>query len=311
MANKYFKRRLRITLTSRLKNNSIVIVNSEDVEKDLIVRGKVNKYPFTQMDECDLTIFNLNPVTRGEIVAGQYFDIRIEAGYFDGNFGTIYEGFVIRSISGDQDATTTITRLICTDSSEFRNFGFINATFEESANFYQIAEYIAENGDVPISIELDERLRNFKATGGRTLFGSQYNELQQLADDAGYGFKVENDVARIFNFDNFSDTEQTAVVLNAESGMLGIPTLTENGIEVRALLNPTYKTLGLIRLNNSDIRNEQDQPIPNRDLGAFFSTDGLYKIIKLTFEFDNETGPFQTYITALSREIYESLAVSN
>lgn len=311
MANQYFKRRLRITLTSKLKGNSIVIVNSEDVEKDLIVKGKVNKYPFTQMDECDLTIYNLNPITRGNIIAGQYFDILIEAGYFEGNFGTIYEGFVLRAISGDQDATTTITRFICTDSSDFRNFGFINATFEESANFYQIAKYIAENGDQPVTIELDERLKNFPATGGRTLFGSQYTELQQLADDAGYGFKVENNVAKLFNFDSFSDTEQTAVVLNANTGMLGIPTLTDSGVEVRALLNPTYRTLGLIKLNNADIRNEQDQPLPNRDLGAFFSTDGLYKIIKLTFVFDNEAGAFQTYITALSRNIYESLAVSS
>lgn len=309
MSNQYFKRKLKITLTSTKQNKSIEIV-SGDVETDLIARGKIMKYPFTQMDECDLTLYNLNPITRGEIIAGEFFNIRIEAGYEKGNFGEIFKGFVIRAISGDEDATTTITRFICTDSANFRNFGFISATFNEAANFYQIAEYIAANGSQPVSIELDERLKNFAATGGRTLFGGQYDELEKIADDAGYGFKVEGNTAKIFNFDTFSDTTQTAVELNAETGLIGIATLTNSGVEFRALMNPKFKTLGLVKINNSDIRNEQDEPIPNRDLGAFFSTDGLYKIIKLTYDFDNLTGPFQVSGTALARDIYESLAIS-
>lgn len=309
MANQYFRRKLKITLTSRLKSNSIILV-SGDIETDLIVKGQISKYPFTQMDEMDLVVYNLNPITRGNIIAGKYFDIKVEAGYEEGSFGVIYEGFVIRALSGDQDAVTTITSFICVDSNQFRNFGFISATFNEAANFYEIAKYIAENGTQSVSIELDERLKNFAANGGRTLFGSQNDELLKIADDAGFGYKIENNVAKIFGYDTFSNTTQTAVVLNAKTGMIGIPTLTEDGIEVVALINPNFKTLGLIKLDNSDIRNEQDQPIPNRELGAFFSSDGLYKIIKIVYNFDNKTGPFTASITALSRNIYESLSIS-
>lgn len=310
MANKYFRRKLRVTLTSKLKNTSLILASGEDVEKDLYVQGKIMKYPYTQMDALDLSIYNLNPITRGEIIASEYFNVKIEAGYLEGNFGTIYEGFVIRIIGGDVDATTNVTRFICTDSGEFRNFGFISASFNESANFFEIAEYVAANGTHPISIELDERLKNFKATGGRTVFGGQFDELQKIADDSGYELLVEGNKAKIFSFDQFSDTTETAVVLNADTGLIGVPTLTNSGIEFKALMNPNFKILGLVKINNSDIRNEQDEVIPNRDLGAYFSTDGLYKIIKLVYDFDNITGGFQVYGTALSRNVYESLSIS-
>lgn len=310
MQNRYFRRKLRITLTSKLKNTSLILASGENVETDLYVQGKVMKYPYTQMDELDLSIYNLNPITRGEIIASKYFDIKVEAGYLEGNFGTIYEGFVLRIIGGDEDATTTVTRFICTDSAEFRNFGFISASFDESANFYEIAEYAAKNGTIPISVELDERLKNFKAKGGRTLFGGQFDELQKVADDSGFQLKVEGNKAKIFSFDTFSDTTETAIVLNSNTGLIGIATLTNSGVEFRALMNPNFKILGLVKINNSDIRNEQGEVIPNRDLGAYFSSDGLYKIIKLVYDFDNRTGAFQVYGTALSRNVYESLAIS-
>lgn len=310
MGNNYFRRRLRVTLTSKLKGESLIFGDFVDIDKNFVMQGKIIKYPFTQMDELDLTIYNLNPITRGNIIAGEYFDITIEAGYYDGNFGQIYKGYVLRVISGDEDAITTITRFICTDSKEFYNLGFINATFDESSNFYEIAEYIAANGSRQVSVELDERLKNYQAKGGRTLFGSQYDELAKIAEDANFNIKVEDNVVKIFGFDDFSNTTQTAIVLNANTGMVGIPTLTNNGVEVKALMNPKYQIYGLIKLNNSEIRNEQDEIIPNRELGAFFSSDGLYKVIKMVYNFDNKTGPFDIYITALSRDVYESLITS-
>lgn len=300
--SRQFKRRLTITFLE--DNGGFIQIVGTSQETDLIVVGQIRKFPFTQMAECDLTIYNLTPIQRGNIIAKNYNRIRVEAGYIDGNFGVIYEGTILRILGGRKDAVTTVARVVSVDSGDFKNFGFISASFDESTNFFEIGEYIAKHGSERVNIELDERLKNFKATGGRSIFGGQYEELDKLATDAGYMFNIDNGLAKIFSKDFGTGV---AEVVNANTGMVGVPTLTGEGVQVETLLNPRFQILGFIQLDNASIRNEQLDVIPDRVLGAELSTDGVYKIIKITHEFTNYTGAFKTSIVALSKDMYESI----
>lgn len=74
-----------------------------------------------------------------------------------------------------------------------------------------------------------------------------------------------------------------AVLLNKESGMIGYPTLTNEGVEIRSLYNPSYRLGGLVKVESI---------VPK--------ASGVWRIIKLTHElaaFDPGGGPWESNLT--------------
>lgn len=75
-----------------------------------------------------------------------------------------------------------------------------------------------------------------------------------------------------------------AVLLNKESGLLGYPVLTNEGVQLKALYNPAFRLGGLVRVESI---------VPK--------ASGTWRIIKLTHEltaFDASGGPWESQMTA-------------
>ena len=75
-----------------------------------------------------------------------------------------------------------------------------------------------------------------------------------------------------------------AVLLNSASGLLGYPTMTQNGIEIRAIFNPNFRFAGLIKLETTTPK-----------------CSGTWRIIKMTHTLDSNLpsgGKWETAITA-------------
>lgn len=79
-----------------------------------------------------------------------------------------------------------------------------------------------------------------------------------------------------------------AVLLNKESGLLGYPVLTNEGVQLKALYNPAFQLGGLVQVESI---------VPK--------ASGTWRIIKLTHElaaFDAKGGPWESQMTAFYPE---------
>lgn len=75
------------------------------------------------------------------------------------------------------------------------------------------------------------------------------------------------------------------MVLTAETGLVGTPEQTNDGIKVRCLLNPRLRIGGRIKLDNASVKEMKTELKMNANLYGKpkLDNDGLYRIIKCEF----------------------------
>lgn len=311
-----FGRLLKVSISDYAGNSLVLVDSIKRKYKDYICRGTIERFPGSQKDCLTLTIYNLDPVIRGEISVGTYNIIRVDFGYEDegGLMTTIFEGQILRPQHKRSDAVTDETVIYAYDSGHFKTYGFFSKTYLDGANYYDIAQDILTRGNVQISYALSEKLKQYTVKGSETFYGSQDEMLENIADKCGLTYKTENNVARIFgNSDTLEETIVFSKVLSngnvvSESGLIGIPTLSTDGLYLKCLVNPKLKVYSHFKISNSIISIEQGGAIPRVSAGGQLSSSGYYKVIKLTTYFSNDGDQNYTDIKAVSVDIFEEVS---
>jgi hypothetical protein len=136
------------------------------------------------------------------------------------------------------------------------------------------------------------------------MFGMAREQMNDIAKSTNTSWFVENGKVNMIKDDGYLPGD--VVVINSETGMLGVPENTNDGIEVRCLLNPGIKVGTRIKLNNADIATtkiNQQGAFPtygNINLVASKSSDGVYRVLVREHEGDNRGNTFETRLTCLS-----------
>lgn len=296
-------------ILSKEDGTSLMVVDHQQGFNNLIVNGQIKRYPYTQVDSCTLTIYNLPSYIRGEIAVGGYTIVTVKFGYEDeNNISNIFQGTIQRLISQSPSPETNQTIIYAWDCGDFKNFGFFSKSYDDGVNYYQIAQDVCSQGNVPISAELSQKLKNYTVTGSRTFFASQDDVLQGLANDAGMLYTASGN--RISIIDKGLNNERQDVTLLtrtldsgkvvSDSGLIGIPTLTSDGLHFDCLINPKFEVYSIVSIDNSVISIEQSGVIPQRDIGAYLDSNGLYRIVTIDTTFCNDGGECKSSIKALA-----------
>lgn len=322
MANYAFGRRVKITIyvPDNIENEAFVFEsNLMEGKRGYKITGKVSKYFAIQPPEATIDIYNLSPVEMANIMSARYrkignqyaereIRIKIEAGYNNSLFGTIFDGQILKPNMVRPDANNTILRLTCIDGSNFVAAGStLTQTFNDGMNFYAVAQQIHDNSDTDYRLVLSDNLKNIKVDGSFVSSNGDYSSLTQIAEETGCVFSYRDGTAYIQTLKEMMDEEQEAYVLNSDTGLIGIPMLNDDGVSVQSVLNPNYDILKILKINNAELSINQPEYLNNRELGAWLSSDGLYRIIELTHNFDTTTGAFTTDMRCLARDYYNIL----
>jgi hypothetical protein len=112
--------------------------------------------------------------------------------------------------------------------------------------------------------------------------GSPIEQARQCAKQIGAELILDDETMILVS--NGASRKGNAVLLNANSGLLGYPTMNQNGIEIRAIFNPNFRFAGLIKLETTTPK-----------------CSGTWRIIKMTHTLDSNLpsgGKWETAITA-------------
>lgn len=294
------------------------------VLSDFRIQFHINAMDTDAPPTAMIRVYNLADSTAKQIQK-EFQSVVLQAGYENGNFGIIFQGTIVRVRKGRLSNIDTFVDIMASNLDAIYNYGIVNKTVaagssiqnridavKQSVNASPVAQGNAgalqqgiQYGNIPASFGTGGVLPR-----GKVMFGLASEHLSNIADTAGAVWSIGPDGK--INFHELTGyLPGEAVVINATTGMVGVPVATTQGIEIKCLLNPLIKCGTRIKLNNADITttssNQYGIGYPNySDIESGFiantSTDGIYMVLVAEHEGDNrDAGPsWLTNIIALA-----------
>ena len=235
-------------------------------------------------------IYALSAKSQGyTVTAGgaEYARLILQAGYQSpGNFGVIFDGTIKQLKRGKESNVDSYLEVLAADVDLPYNFGPISQTLGAGVTPQQQLAAIVKGqnayADNPVAIGDLSGMTGGVLPRGKVLYGMGRDEYLNLGNTTGTKLFVTNGTLVAMPFTGYLPSE--AVVLNSQTGMISTPEATQNGVEVRCLLNPKIRIGTLVRIDNADIN---QSTVLNRGLGgalnelslfAATTDDGFYRV---------------------------------
>jgi hypothetical protein len=234
-----------------IKSNDKIIDLSE-----FAYEFNISAYLIDTPNTLDIRIFNLSTSTENEII-DEGLVITLTAGYIgEGMSGIIFDGAIVQIRTGKQGGVDTFIDITATDGDGLYKDGFIAETVQAGSNARQRynnilakTSYKPESWEIAISNLNDEN----RLPRGKVYYGRTTEFLRTESAQCGADWTYENNTVRVLGRDEYLNPDITHII-NAQTGMIGLPTQTIEGIQVKCLLNPNLKPGERIELNNDSIQ---------------------------------------------------------
>lgn len=238
---------------------------------------------------AEISIFNLSEDTRSKIQT-EFENLVLKAGYEE-NLKTIFVGD-LRNVTKTRMGPDIITTIFAADGNKDFSEGFYNKSFTDGSKITDIVnDVIGEFKEVSKGVVQGVSETAQKVFGG-TFSGDSSEVLDQLGDENNFDWSIQNGKVDVIAHDSFVD-EQT--LINSQTGMINSPIITEIGIDVKTLLNPSVLPGRLIKVEsvtpNFNLGNLNFRDI-NKTLG-----EGVYKVIKIIHNGDTHSNNWDSTIT--------------
>jgi hypothetical protein len=255
-----------------------------------------------------IRVYNLSDAT-ATTVQKEFQKVTLQAGYETGNYGIIFQGTIKQVKRGKESAVDTFLDIYAADLDQAYNFGLVNKTLKAGSTLndqvkasmdamQKASDGASVSGSIPDSLGTGGTLPR-----GKVLFGLARERLTDAADSAGCTWSIQDGKVNIIPLKGYLPGE--AVVINAQTGLIGIPEATNNGIEATVLLNPLIKLGTRVQIDNAAITNTtvNSQGFPSyTDLNfpASLSADGFYRTLVVEHRGDTRGNEWYSQLTCLA-----------
>lgn len=266
-------------------DNRIVRVGLEidgkmNLYEDLKVVAAGVKYANPLQNECTLTITGLNAETRNYLIREaknkeSVIRLTLEVGRKSSGLFVLFVGDIASAVSGmPPDVTMTIKA----KTNNANNSKMIVTNGKPMSKLSELAQIVATNNDLGLKFEAtDKNIANYSFSGAAA---RQIMHLQQAG-----GVKAFIDDKFLIVKDDSKAVEGRRRILNVNSGMVGIPRDTDNGIEAVYLIDGESELGGQLTVESK--MNE--------------SINGDYIIEQLKFNVATHDDPF--FYTAICKRM--------
>lgn len=253
------------------------------VYEGLRVRATGTKNTNPLQNECQVTLNGLNARTRNFLLTetSPFNENRVpkrlivEAGRMSTGLFTIYAGDIVSASVG---APPDVEMTLRAKTNNANNGKIVTFSGEPQMKLSAIAERVAVDNELRLDFQAtDKNVANYSFSGPAA------RQVNRLADAGGVQAYVDD--STLFVKDRDTPIEGRVRVLNAESGMVGVPKATEKGVEVSYLIDGESDLGGRLSLTS------KMNP----------SLDGDYVVDQLKFEMASHDDPF--FYTALCSKV--------
>lgn len=269
-------------LDPRIVKVSIEVNGRIKTYDGLAIVANGTKYANALQNECEVTISNLDKTTQDYILTetSPYTlnrtpkTVTVEAGRKSYGTAVIYRGNIVSSIvSQPPDIGVTLKCL----TGNFLKGNIVTRNQPGQATLRQISSQIAQDTNTVLNFQAtDKNIANY------SFAGAALKQVDVLGASGGLNVFIDDSTLVVKNA--FVPLNNTLRILSADTGMIGIPEFTEQGIKVKFLLDNRTTLGGSLRIIS------QQYPAANGD----------YVIYKLGFQIANRDTPFY-YIAEAAR----------
>jgi len=200
---------------------------------------------------ADIRVYNLATDT-AIFIRSQATQVVVQAGY-EGNKGVIFKGNIKQVIIGRESATDTFIDIIAGDGDLAYNFAVVNTTIAKG-NTQQDQIDACAKVTAPLGVTAGGNTKvsaTPRLPRGKVMFGNARNYLRDTAKTTNNQWSIQD--GKIVFVPNRSYLRGEAVDINAQTGMIGTPQQTNEGVNVKCLINPLIQISGRIKLDNKTI----------------------------------------------------------
>lgn len=254
---------------------------------ELKIEFTINKGVSSTQNAAIIKIWNLSESSRNAL-GKELDDVTLEAGYMPtsggSNVGIIFKG-QIRDVEHKRDGADIITTLTCGDGDK----AFANATIAKTYPKGTPVEDVVEDLYKELEAQgidrgewkFPEGLEPFKRP--YTVCGTCKRELDTLGRGKDFYWSLQNETMEIIPGDGYIGG---VVLLSPETGLIDTPTITDNGVKAKALLNPEIRPNRRVRIKSQTLEMNAE--------------NGEYRVSECTFSGDNRQGDFTVSFTGES-----------
>lgn len=239
-------------------------------------------------NSADIRVYNVSDDTADRIrqllPQPEFTRVVIHGGY-DGNFGVLFDGTIIQVRRGRESQTDTYLDITAADGDQAYNFSVSALSLAAGSTpndhvqaiLADMAKHGVTKGYIP-------ELPGNPLPRGKVIFGMSRDELRNVAENTDTSWSIQN--GQLNMIPESSYMEGDVPVITSATGMIGLPEQTQNGINVRVLLNPNIKIGQAVKIDNKSIQGfrfglgvRQMLTNENTELQAKTNADGLYYVM--------------------------------
>lgn len=254
--------------------------------RDLKIDFSVSKGIGSKQNTATIAIWNLTASHRKQL--GEELDkIELKVGYQGGPLSTIFKGNV-RDVTHTKETADVKSEMECGDGDEAFSKGAVSKTFPAGTKPKEIIDYLA--GEMPGATKgemkgIDDLPAYMRPV---TLFGWSWSEMDKIGREQGVYWSIQNGQVEAMKSDQ---ALQGTTVVSSETGMIGIPEITDKGVKIKALLNPNIAPGRQI-----DVRSDFLDEGSGRDKRKTDQGGGIFRVSDVTFS--GSTRDIEFYVEA-------------
>lgn len=164
----------------------------------------------------------------------------LEAGYEASGLEIIFKGKVFQYRRGRDNQTDTWLCILAQSGDAAKNNAVINQCVPAGTSVEETKNILLK-GYEEAGLQLGEspQLSDQKLIRGRVLFGSLDTNMKQFSKDNDLAYSLSDDEIHMRVIDKY--TIEPVQILNPQTGVIGMPQLTSEGLNITCLLNPKLK----------------------------------------------------------------------
>lgn len=246
----FWNRRIRLKLGANSSPDTAIEIGSDGA--DFKIEFTITKSRDISANMCDIRVYNLSPDIR-QTSDNEYDRIVLEAGYGDeesNTYGTIFDGW-IKKLTHSRSGDDVVSQYIGRDGGVAYSSARVNKTYDGNSTYRGIVKDISLNmnnivvGDIsgiPDSALVSESGRT------ETYSGTALSAINRIARKFDARANIENGVLDIISNSSGKKDSSSVPLISKDSGMIGSPSVTEKGINVRTFLIPFIRPNSFIHV---------------------------------------------------------------
>lgn len=257
LENKLWKRKCTIKIQGEGNGNNDSEIDVSNLKCVFNIQTDLNN-----ISTCAFEIYNVNSATENFIVKNGY-GLIISAGYEDERFGAIFEGTILQAITTIEEENFKISILaMCGDSTMEQNFIKLSCNSVKTRDQLKL---MGDNAQKPVDINISSEVKDNELPRGKTYFNTVSKYLKDITRRINNVFyklvkeQTSNEAnspkakIEIKGIDENTETIK-AVEISPETGLIGVPQVSDEGVVIRTLLDPRFIIDGQVKLKNSLIQ---------------------------------------------------------